>query len=118
MKYVFIDENALKGKNFYRIVMIDSENKKTYSSIAYLLFQSLNQINVYPNPSSDKITVEGVDIGDVVKVINLIGSTVYQSTQTIQQDLNISLQSFNSGLYYIIITKKDGTSQSVKVIKL
>ena len=64
-----------------------------------------NQIKVYPNPSSEYVTVTNLQVGDQIIIANSVGSiletlSVKNSTET------ISLKGFSSGVYYIPVSGK------------
>ncbi len=70
-----------------------------------------NNIKVYPNPTTEKITVEGVSELKL-KVTDLVGKTII--AETIENAVNVS--AINPGIYFLNI--KSGNEQSVvKFIK-
>ena len=64
-------------------------------------------ISVFPNPASTKCTVSGLPIGATVQLMHLNG-TVLQQWQQDGGDLNLPLESFASGLYYLSIRTDSG----------
>ncbi len=78
-----------------------------------------NEIKLYPNPSSDIITVflEGNFEGDY-SVINLLGQTVWRgkgNTAT-EKSLQISISNLKTGSY-ILQLKVDGVMRNIKFLK-
>ncbi|HXO76170.1 MAG TPA: hypothetical protein VN824_13055, partial [Puia sp.] len=49
--YTFIDNNPLKGNNYYRLKMVDADAKFTYSKVILLNFGSTLTVHVSPNPA-------------------------------------------------------------------
>lgn len=75
------------------------------SSISFPGFEA--EINLYPNPSTDFIMIEGLEPGDYsFKLINLQGQKVFSSQQQIavEKAYKISLPTVPSALYYLLIT--------------
>jgi hypothetical protein len=63
-----------------------------------------NMFSIYPNPASDRIIIDCLSahsfIGSSLKIMNVLGETVYQSTITnIQSTVNIS--QFPKGIYFV-----------------
>ena len=80
-------------------------------------------INIYPNPTFDKITV---DLGSEysksgnykVKILNLLGQNVYSGILN-QTKTEVNLQSFNNtGIYVVYITDANNNVVGVKKINL
>ncbi len=61
-----------------------------------------NNINVFPNPTSDKITIQNTNnvTIDNITIYSVLGEVLFTSTKTIE---NISLSHFAMGIYYIAI---------------
>jgi glucose/arabinose dehydrogenase len=56
--YQFIDDAPIYGINIYRLKMVRDDGVYDYSSELKVLFPPKPEINVYPNPASDKIFIE------------------------------------------------------------
>jgi hypothetical protein len=73
---------------------------------------SSNGISVYPNPASDFFTVEmqsGVAGKVELKLVNMLGETVYSSEQeTSGTKENINTSSFARGVYLLQVKSQDG----------
>jgi D-alanyl-D-alanine carboxypeptidase len=75
-------------------------------------FTSLNetetlQINVYPNPSSEKLNIAGI-----LEEVNLIISDVNGKelfSKTTSNDVILDISNFNSGLYFISVQSESGS---------
>ena len=72
------------------------------------------QINLYPNPSTNWIQIEGIDIQNAnIQIFNINGTKVHQE---IMLDKNkISLQKLNKGVYFLTI-EIEGESIAEKII--
>lgn len=57
-KYSTTDRNPLTGKSYYRLKMVDADGKVVYSSIRMVNRSAKTAMRCYPNPATDKVTVE------------------------------------------------------------
>ncbi len=62
-------------------------------------FEYNNSISIYPNPSSDSITVTGVSSGASYAILNTSGNTV--SNGSINSNNIININSLSNGIYFI-----------------
>jgi hypothetical protein len=74
---------------------------------------SINEINkvdvsVYPNPSSDIVTVSTADAISQIDMIDATGRVVYQNTPQVK-DVHIAVGSFAEGLYTLRVMTANGT---------
>ncbi|MDD2413307.1 MAG: T9SS type A sorting domain-containing protein, partial [Bacteroidales bacterium] len=78
-----------------------------------------NQINVFPNPASDLLTlnIDNKNNGDLtINIYNLIGMLV--KTEVLNQNQNqISLESLNNGVYMLEVKSKEWTKKQKLIIK-
>jgi len=71
-------------------------------------------IKVYPNPFSEVINISTPELVKTIKVSDLSGKLV----KTINQaDSVIRLQDLSAGLYILQLDMKDGSKQTIKIIK-
>ena len=54
--YMYADENPFSNTSYYRLKQVDFDGKFTYSNIASLEYIR-PQVNVYPNPATDKLYI-------------------------------------------------------------
>lgn len=71
-----------------------------------------NSISVYPNPSSGEFTVKGLQPDMQIKVLNMVGEVLHESTAGQKQE-SISL-SGASGIYFLEV--KTGNTKAIKKI--
>ncbi|MGF2412513.1 MAG: LamG-like jellyroll fold domain-containing protein, partial [Ferruginibacter sp.] len=77
--YTFTDGYSLEGTVYYRLKMVDVNDHFTYSNIIRLTNSPINQLTIYPNPVSDKATLQISDkklMGTTAKIIDATGKTV------------------------------------------
>jgi hypothetical protein len=66
--------------------------------------KNMSSISIYPNPSSDFITIEN-EIGNTYQIIDIQGRTINQGI--IENKIEkISIQDLYSGIYYIVINNQ------------
>lgn len=80
-KYLFNDENPLKGTNYYRLKMQDLDNTSEYSNVVVvnendLQNKQLDEITIYPNPVVDKATIRSDYPIEFVEVYDLKGNLI------------------------------------------
>ncbi|MBI2270765.1 MAG: T9SS type A sorting domain-containing protein [Bacteroidetes bacterium] len=78
-----------------------------------------NGIKVYPNPASGSFTVD-VNSGDVkeMKLVNIIGETVWQKNNTTESRIMVDTQTLSGGTYYLaIITSQERIVKQVNIVK-
>ena len=66
-------------------------------------------LNVYPNPTNDKITVEfdysNESIPDNILLFDILGNQLYQHeiTDLISKTITLDVSRFESGLYFLVL---------------
>lgn len=68
--------------------------------------ESYTEVNIYPNPVSDKLVVEAENISRIA-ILDLVGQVVYQ-TETSGSSVTLDLSSFAAGSYFINVTTDKG----------
>ncbi|REC47245.1 T9SS type A sorting domain-containing protein [Chryseobacterium pennipullorum] len=71
------------------------------------------QIDMYPNPASDYVTIKNGDKATKIEINNTEGRKIYESNNAGKVDLS----GFPSGVYYLTLSFKDGKTQTRKIIK-
>ena len=126
-KYDFVDfegRNLTAGKLiFYRLKMVDLDNRYQYSSIRSIRNDISTDITVYPNPASDylQIQVNNAHTEDIsLEVFDNNGRTLITQNSQMQRgnDLKkLNIQKLIPGIYYLKITKANGEAQTVQFEK-
>ncbi|MBO6118190.1 MAG: T9SS type A sorting domain-containing protein [Bacteroidales bacterium] len=73
-------------------------------------------VNVYPNPATDYIQVIGLNGMQKVEILNTLGQTVY-SENTKTNGLNINVQNFEKGTYFVNVTSNGKVTMHKVVVK-
>ena len=93
--------NSNWGNNLY----LDNINITSYSTVGIHKNELLTDVKVYPNPSTGKIKIDGLNKtggATEIKVLNVIGQQVMTST-TSENEVLLDLTDYNNGAYFISI---------------
>jgi hypothetical protein len=100
--YAFIHANAPKGKNYYRLQIVDKDASYKYSPIRLVTVGEGLMVNVYPNPVKDKVTIV-VNKPDgraaELRIVNTIGQEVWQ--QNISGSAQVDMNGWAGGVYLL-----------------
>jgi hypothetical protein len=114
--YNTIDQQPIKGVNFYRIKAVDNDARTTYSSIVKISTSNTKaEISINPNPVIGKSFMLNLNnvANDIytVTLINGGGQKIYsQSLGRINGSANNSInlpQSIKPGMYSVVISSND-----------
>lgn len=118
MDYQFTDVNVRDQPNYYRLKMVDFDGSFEYSnSILVSPDFSEARLLLYPNPTADRLQIEGVlpqFIADI-KLYNLSGQLVMSVSP--EDQLTISLADLPMGYYLIKVALADGSTFEGKLLK-
>ena len=121
--YTFTDENPYRGKNLYRLKMMDFDGHFTYSDVITINFSASNpSLKLYPNPTKSilnlKITSEKSEIIKL-KITDALGKVVYQKILEVNAGENIrsvNVRRLPAGTYYLNINQNN-TSEKIGFVK-
>lgn len=109
--YSFVDENAVAGKNYYRLKQVDYDGSSTYSPVIIVNMSSARKLELHsiaPNPFEleTRLYVQSNTDGNAdLKLFDATGRLVMHRTQNIQEGASmIELQfadGLASGLYFL-----------------
>ncbi|EHQ42215.1 zinc-dependent metalloprotease [Myroides odoratus] len=77
----------------------------------------MNWLQLYPNPTSDQVTVTSNQTVVFWELFNEIGQTSSRAKVNHQKEFQVDLTHLKKGLYLIRFTMEDGTSNSQKIMK-
>ena len=126
-QYSHLDNEAANLSSvivYYRLKMVDIDNKFKYSAIVTIYLADItNRIVISPNPATDetKVMITALSSGKAQwKLIDNSGKVVMQNTIHIKKgnnNLTINIGSLSSGLYYLNISGA-GIDENMKLQKL
>ncbi len=101
---------------FYRLRIVDNDFSYDYSEVIVLKKESSSQIAITPNPATNFINI---DLGKSqysldLEIVNSAGQTM-MSLQSIKDSRRISTANLPSGLYFVILSNKNGIMESKKI---
>jgi hypothetical protein len=125
--YQFIDEQPLKGNNYYRLKQMDKDGKFNLSNIVLLKGNSIAELTiteVYPNPVKNNITIKihspKAEKANVV-ITDATGKVILQQNCALTQGVNnikMQMSSIAKGNYLLKVICASGCeSKTIKVIK-
>lgn len=115
--YSFIHKNVPPSKiHYYRLKMVDKDGSFTYSTIKALKGKFL-AINVYPNPTSNELTIEEKNWDKVqeVQLLTTSGKIIHKFAPVSSNKLNLS--AIPTGAYIVLIQYRDGGQIAHRVVK-
>jgi hypothetical protein len=114
--YNMVDEKPFDGKNYYRIKMVDRDDKFIYSDVMLVILEMINirQLKIYPNPvTGNSTTVQSKLFANqtvTVQIINQGGQPVFTKKVTMNADGTAQIYPLHQllpGFYFIKVTGKD-----------
>lgn len=73
-----------------------------------------SEVELYPNPAIEVITISGLLNGDIVKVLDMTGKEIYNSVSN-EKYKTINTQDFKAGIYLLHV-EKNGKSITKKLV--
>jgi hypothetical protein len=124
--YNSIDQQPIKGNNFYRIKTIDNNGQVKYSSIVKVTIGGSNNSSmvVYPNPvknSTINLQMQNQPVGKYnFQLTNTAGQVIYNGTMNNSSSngtIAISVPAqLNTGIYQLQVVNPNNNKQTLQVI--
>lgn len=113
--YQFDDKQPL-SLAYYRLAMVDLDGSMRYSKTISIDRQQLKtvHIKVYPNPATTDVTVEIPQNTEGVHIINSIGQVVFQEKTMGKNTVQIDVNTWQSGIYFVRIMGAEGLVRFIK----
>jgi hypothetical protein len=105
-QYTFEDASPADGINLYRLRQVDIDAKFAYSNTVKILFSSVINITIYPNPVVDKLKIQiaGSSLKWMSSIYDASGKLVYQKTNTAAGNLiEINITAMAKGNYVLVL---------------
>ncbi|UOQ99394.1 T9SS type A sorting domain-containing protein [Hymenobacter sp. 5317J-9] len=104
--YTTLDRAPLAGLNYYRLRQVDADGKESYSSVVSARWSAVAAVELYPNPSSDKVYLNGLDGTVRFRVLNEMGKTLMTGETT--GAAGVSVQALPAGMYLLELVTEGG----------
>lgn len=122
---VVLDKNGnektsgdIDGTDQVKVTSVDGKIEVMYSfgTLTATKILEAKSIELYPNPTSDRLHISGVERGNHIQVFNSVGAVISEVVvkSTIEE---IPLQKAPAGLYMIVISDKNNIIGKYKAIK-
>jgi hypothetical protein len=111
----YIKEDVInQGITYYRLRLVDTDSRFTYSQIRQVELRKSTSLNVYPNPTTNLISVEHkiATTGATIQILGFNGSRISVTNVkegAIKTSINVSR--LTAGKYIVIYTDKTGSEQ-------
>ncbi len=110
-KYASEDDAPMPGINYYRLRVVESNGKFTYSNIVLVKVDGFNKITVFPNPSTDHIyfnSLGGTGTGQI-EIFDILGKRLRVITNVAANGRTfINVANLPAGSYSLKYTDKNG----------
>lgn len=120
---VVINNNLLKSDSYIFEPNIDSSYMKSGSIVfeSEIITSNINKnidISLFPNPTKKRVSVKLTnDNIDEILLVNMAGQVVYRKFNIHQNNYEIDLLNYESGIYLCYITSSTGKEFSGRIIK-
>jgi hypothetical protein len=113
--YKVADYSIESQMNYYRLKQVDLNGEESISEIVYAIVGKANksfEVYAYPNPTTDYISLNGVDENSDIRILNLQGEIIISTNQT----KNIPTTGLAAGIYLVQVQSKGKVYQE-KIVK-
>lgn len=117
--YSFSETKFLSGNTYYRIKMVESNGKATYSSIVSINNNLSVSMSAFPNPATNNLSLTHPRAGSnaYIQVISISGRDILrQALSTGTNQTNVDVSTFSKG-YYIVVFVDGNNRQSIQFVK-
>lgn len=118
IQYQDWDYRPFYGVSYYRLKQTDFDGTVKFSSVKAINNKTLFDINLYPNPASDQLTIEygGAD-ETTFSIRNSVGKEIPVDVIFSNGKAIVNLSGFSSGLYFVIVERNGIIQQEKFVVK-
>ena len=115
--YDFTDFSAPTGNNYYRLRMVDTDGKFSYSHIV-TVGHAESTVNVYPNPATNMVMLEGEILRNgTVLINNSLGQTMKELKMGDERSSHIDISQWERGFYFLqLFDEKGHIIRSEKIV--
>jgi Secretion system C-terminal sorting domain len=109
--YALTDYKPAKGVNYYRLRQVDMDEGAVLSKVVAVAVNTVKQLQVFPNPAHDKLSVVGDNLGNYT-ISDLSGRDILRGPLNSYESA-IDVSTLPSGVYLL-----NANRSSVKFLKL
>lgn len=114
-EYAFTDAQAGLGANYYRIVSVDADGTRKYSSIVTVSVNKQFKGLLLPNPAHDYVQLPGSQyFGQTYQIVSISGVRVASG---MIQGTRLNTTRLQTGNYVLQVTALDGTQETFRFVK-
>lgn len=113
--YQFTDPGAKEGITYYRLLMVDIDGHRKYSTIVNVSSCKNKAISIYPNPATDVINISSIKNGDLIQISNALGQVVITKT-AVQNKETINTSNLPASIYDIAIINQQSGQRTTHII--
>lgn len=115
--YSFVDANPVTGKNYYRLKMVDIDEKTSFSEVlvADISFNGV-KIAAYPNPAVNDLTITGVQAGMNIRIMGRDG-LLLKAQKAVSNSIKIPITTLPAGIYIVQVVRDGAIIHSATFIK-
>ena len=95
--------------------MADSLRKAVRAVLSVDASILASNLKIYPNPTTDKFTIEGVQ-GGKANILSIVGQQMMSVTITSNKQV-LNFSGLPAGTYMLVLTRADGTTSSTRITK-
>jgi hypothetical protein len=115
--YNFVDKLPAPGVNYYRLKMVDLDEKIEYSKINSINFASELNVVLYPNPSSDFVKLNNINLKEILKVT--VSDIQGKILKVFNENFDtMPINELQSQYYIIRVYASTGKLYSYKLLKI
>ncbi|MEO6168870.1 MAG: T9SS type A sorting domain-containing protein [Chitinophagales bacterium] len=99
------DVIGLQGTSDGWVIQLD------YATAVNEALDNQNSISIYPNPSSDKVTIESTNAAPASYTIRNMYGQILHSTTSPEKKVELNISNYLTGIYMLEVASLSGTSQ-------
>jgi len=116
INYGYTHYSPAAGTHYYRLKIVDTDGRFTYSAVRVLNFGDSVKILVTPNPAADIVTITGMETGMQLSLIAADGKLA-GSYKAASSTLTIPIQQLAAGVYILLVTDNNTVISAGKLLK-
>lgn len=118
--YVFSDQHTVNGINFYRLKIVDADERFVYSRTARVSIFAGMTLQLFPNPATDVLNLRSnQEMGNgMIQIFDVSGKKVKEQRISISKNspIAIDISHLSKGIYHLNFTSQRNTKQ-IKFVK-